>query len=110
MSKLRGNSKFLLHRIGRPKEARVTKQIDCIVCEEPILEADKHCTGDEVVFFEGDCQGWLHRRCAGITHPTLGESNKVYLCSYCMSVNQSNEISKLSSIISNLNSAYNFFD
>ena len=59
------------------------------------------------MFHEGNCQGWLHRKCTGLTRTAfdrLGESDTVYLCSYCVSVNQSNEISKLSSVINNLNS------
>ena len=51
--------------------------------------------------------GFIEVVWVAITRPAfnrLVESDKVYLCSYCMSVNQSNEISKLSSIISNLNS------
>jgi len=85
-----------------------TSEADCLICEDPILEADEHCAGEDALFCEGNCQGWLHRRCAGVTRPAfdrLGESDKPYLCSHCMLVNQSNEISKLSTIINDLNSA-----
>ena len=41
---------------------------------------------------------WLHTKCAGITCPAFGrlsESDVVFLCTYCMLISQSNEISKL---------------
>jgi len=28
-------------------------EVDCNVCEEPILESGEHCVGDEAVFCEG---------------------------------------------------------
>ena len=92
----------------RKSKGGKTSEADCLICEEPILEADEHCAGEDAVFCEGECQGWLHRRCAGITRTAfhkLGETDKVYLCSYCTSVKQSNEISKLSDIITELHSA-----
>jgi len=85
-----------------------TSEADCLICDELILEADEHCVGEDAVFCEGDCQGWLHRKCAGVTRPAfhkLGETDKVYLCSYCVSVKQNNDISKLSDIINELHSA-----
>lgn len=83
-------------------------EVDCLICDEPILEPSEHCEGDEAVFCEGNCQGWIHRKCAGITRPAfdkLGEPDTQYLCSYCMLVSQNNEISKLAGIIKDLNSS-----
>ena len=37
-----------------------TSEVDCLICLEPILEADDHCVGEEAVFCEGQCQEWLH--------------------------------------------------
>ena len=111
MSQTSRKTKRKLQGISPPKskaKGGKTSEADCLICEEPILEADDHCIGDEVVFCEGHCQGWLHRKCAGVTRPAfdrLGDSDAVYLCSYCMLVSQSNEISKLSNIITELNSA-----
>lgn len=83
-------------------------EVDCLICEEPILEPSENCAGDEAVFCEGSCQGWIHRKCAGVTRPAfdkLGEPDTEYLCSHCMFVSQSKEISKLSNIIKNLDTA-----
>ena len=111
MSQSGHKTKRKLQGISPPKskvKGGKTSKADCLICEEPILEADDHCIGDEAVFCEGHCQGWLHRKCAEVTHPTfdrLGDSDAVYLCSYCMLGSQRNELFKLSNIIIVLNSA-----
>jgi len=46
-------------------------EADCLICEEPILEPSEHCAGEEAVFCEGSCQGWIQRKCAGVTRPTF---------------------------------------
>ena len=73
-----------------------------------ILESSELCEGDEAVFYEGNCQGWMHRKCAGVTRPAfnkLGEPDTQYSCSHCMLVSQNKEISKLANIIKDLNSS-----
>ena len=83
-------------------------EVDCLICEEPILEPSEHCDGDEAVFCEGSCQGWIHRKCVGMTRPAferLGEFDTPFLCSYCMLVSQNKEISRLANIIEGLNSS-----
>jgi len=98
---------------GNSPSKRKTKnaknsEADCIVCEEPILEPSENCDGDEAVFCEGDCQGWIHRKCAGPTRSAfnrLGESDTQYLCSQCMLANQNSEINKLMNTIRDLNAS-----
>ena len=71
-------------------------------------EPSEHCDGDEAVFCEGSCQGWIHRKCVGMTCPAferLGELDTPFLCSYCMLVSQNEEISRLANIIEGLNSS-----
>jgi len=90
----------------KSKNVKTNSETDCSVCEEPILECGEHCEGDEAVFCEGDCQGWIHRKCAGMTHSAfnkLGESDTPYLCLQCILANQNREISKLANIIRGLN-------
>ena len=51
---------------------------NCLVCE-PGEETD----GYESLFCEGDCQGWIHRVCYGITclgYDKLGESTNPFFC------------------------------
>ena len=92
----------------RKAKCRKNSEVDCLICEETIFEHSKNCVDNEAVFCEGSCQGWIHRKCAGVTRPAfdkLGEPDTEYLCSYCMLVSQSREISKLSNIIKDLNTA-----
>ena len=66
----------------------------CLVCDQIIVEADETTEGQDAVFCEGDCQGWIHRVCAGLTRSAfenLSESVP-YLCLYCSFTKQSNEI------------------
>jgi len=89
---------------NKAKEGK-TSETDCLICLEPSLEADDHCVGEDAVFCEGQCQGWLHRKCAGVTRPAfekLGESEDVFLCTYCMLISQNNKISKLFNILNKL--------
>jgi len=37
---------------SKAKEGK-TSEVDCLICEEPIFEADDRCVGEEVVFCEG---------------------------------------------------------
>ena len=43
----------------------------CIVCDCTILEASESTEGQDAVFCEGDCQGWIHRMCAGFSRPAF---------------------------------------
>ena len=91
----------------KPKGGK-NSEADCLICEEPILEAGEHCDGDDAVYCENSCQGWIYRRFAGLTRPAiekLGEPNTQYLCMYCMMASRNNEISKLTNIIKDLQTA-----
>jgi len=92
----------------RKAKGSKNSEADCLICEEAILEPSDTYVGDEAVFCEGSCQGWLHRKCASITclaFDKLGEQDTEYMCSYCMLESQGKEISKLSNVIQDLNTA-----
>jgi len=83
-------------------------EADCLICEKPILDVSENCVGEDAVFCEGSCQGWIHRTCAGVTRPAfekLEEPGTHYLCSYCTLVSQNKEIKNLANIIQNLNTS-----
>jgi len=74
------------------------------------LEPGDNIDGDEAVFCEGDCQGWIHRKYAGITHPVfekLSSESTPYLCPHCILSKQYNEISTLKETIKTLNDKIN---
>jgi len=55
----------------RKAKSGKNSKADCLICKEAILEPSDTCVGDEAVFCEGSCQDWLHKKCAGITHPAF---------------------------------------
>lgn len=76
-----------------------TEQHDCIICGKPIKDNVK---GHESIFCEGECQGWMHRTCAGLSTVAFQaavESSAPYLCHYCASVTQQNEIKQLREMV-----------
>ena len=55
----------------------------CLVCKDVILEANENEEGHEAVFCEGDCQGWIHRKCASLTLAAFDNLSESILCSHC---------------------------
>ena len=63
---------------GNPKPMNLT----VYSVRKMILEPDEETDGHKALFCEGDCQVWIHRVCAGITHlgyDKLGESTIPFL-------------------------------
>ena len=56
------------------------------MCDKIIKEKSNRSNGEECIFCEGSCQGWIHRHCAGIPKPAfeaLNRSQDPFLCVYC---------------------------
>ena len=60
----------------------------CKICDEAIIEPKGKKKGDDSIFCSGDCDGWVHRRCAGpkkakfIAYTNTDESVK-FFCPTC---------------------------
>ena len=76
----------------------------CIVCDRIILEPSDSTEGEDAVFCEGNCQGWLHRTCAGLSRPAFDNLNEStpYLCSFCTFTLQYKEICDLKETVKTL--------
>ena len=74
----------------------------CLVCEDVILEVSKNEEGHEAVFCEGDCQGWIHRKCACLTRPAFDNLSESILCLHCTVTKQYKEICTLKDSIKKL--------
>ena len=64
----------------------------CSVCERTILDGEP---GQESIYCEGECLGWIHRRCAALSKRAFQlatESEDPFLCHYCASHKQGSEI------------------
>ena len=45
----------------------------CPICEEVIKEPTDKTPGDKVIFCEGQCEAWFHRKCAGISKKEVSQ-------------------------------------
>ena len=93
--------------VKKSKDTQETtaNDVECLICDNAILEPGENTDGHDAVFCEGDCQGWIHRHCASLTRPAfeklLSEST-AYLCPHCTLAKQCNEINALKETIKNL--------
>jgi len=46
--------------IKKTKETQDNNQIDCLICDDAILDPGENTDGHDAVFCEGNCQGWIH--------------------------------------------------
>ena len=80
------------------KRTKENQQAICSICDQAILEGDDDADGEDAIFCEGDCKGWLHRKCIGMTklfYDKLSNSNDPYVCHNCIIIKQSQEIAAL---------------
>ena len=62
-----------------------------------IAEDVDDITSDDVVYCEGTCATWLHRKCISLSetmYDKLSESEDPYFCPNCVISKQSGEIAK----------------
>ena len=60
---------------------------------------------DEALYCEGICQRWLHKYCAGVTsaqYAAMSSTPYPFLCVGCFHTKQTDELTKLKSIINTL--------
>ena len=91
--------------VKKTKKTQDDNQIECLICDNIILEPRENTDGHDTILCEGDCQGWTHRHCAGITRPVfekLLSESAPYLCPHCTLGKQYNEISALKETIKTL--------
>ena len=85
-----GNKAQLASRLEEPSS-------NCVVCERIIKDQDSSNSGQDAIFCEGDCQGWLHRTCAGISEKAFNVATTSDHYHYCRCNLQEVEISLLKS-------------
>ena len=84
---------------------KIKKKGGCI-CLERIIESTKSESGHDVIYYEGHCNSWLHRRCAELSKPlfaSLEKSIDPFYCPHCQLQNLTTEISTLKATINSLN-------
>ena len=90
--------------INTPPKAKDkrTKQSICLICDATINDEND---GDDSIFCDGICQGWLHRRCVCLSKSrfkVVGESDDPFYCPSCMLYSQAKELSNLKEELVNL--------
>ena len=85
----------------------VNKQVFyCGICEEVINEPND-LDGDDSIFGNGVCNGWIHRCCAGLSTARFKEitkSDDPFFCPNCYAIDQRKEIKTLKSALTLLQS------
>ena len=77
------------------KKSRGNDHKVCLICDAIIHEGDN---AENAVYCEGDCQGWLHRKCVCMSkklYIAIGKSNDPYVCPHCKFDAQQKEVDKL---------------
>ena len=74
----------------------------CLICDKNIRDNKQ---GQESIFCEGKCQGWLHRTCACLSKKAFQAANvttEPFYCQYCRCHNQEKEIARLQATVTAL--------
>ncbi len=85
---------------GSESQAKEVHQ--CLFCDKPIKDGKQ---GQESIFCEGDCQGWIHRTCACLSKKAFEaakESDLPFFCNNCHNQKQELEIAQLRSTVAAL--------
>ena len=83
----------------------------CSICLDPIVDASDDHDGQDSIYCEGLCDGWIHRRCAGLSvrafNQLLVDPNKKstsFHCPHCRLLQLSNEVVELKETVSKISS------
>ena len=79
----------------------------CPICDEVIKEQIKNKTGDNCIYCEGNCEAWLHRKCAGLSQVNFSEHRKLgdkeaFFCLHCQLKAYNAELTALKSSVQSL--------
>ena len=81
------------------------QQLIFLICEVEIIESSDDVLGDDAVYCEGDCKGWLHHKCVcmlKLFYDKISKCNNPYYCPNCIVAKQSEEIFQLRNRIKDL--------
>lgn len=89
---------------GKGAKSSKTKHT-CLICMEVIVDSTPRKPGHDSIFCDGECQSWIHRRCAGLSKLAFSKlcsvsNTKPFYCPNCRLEQQSLEISELKSTLS----------
>ena len=79
----------------------------CPICLDTIIDASDKSDGQDSVYCDGLCKGWIHRRCAGLSvaaFSTISSSSNSdpFFCPHCRLECQNQEIASLKASVAQL--------
>ena len=77
----------------------------CPICIEVIEEKSDKNEGHDAIFYEGKCESWLHRQCAGLSKPVFiyfRDSDISFHCPHCRLLYYDSQFSDLKSTVTQL--------
>ena len=95
-------SSNLTTKISNSDQSSSLQQHECIVCEEFISDGE---LGQESIMCEGQCKGWLHRVCAGLSKSAfkfLTQTRAAFHCYPCKFLQQEKSIMDLNTRVNEL--------
>ena len=110
--KVQSNGKSKARKIttrSTSKSITNTQVFHCRICQDVIKELNED-GGEDSVQCNGLCDGWIHRRCAGLSLARFEEistSNDPFYCPSCCAARNRVEIHSLKSALASLTSEVN---
>ena len=80
------------------KGTKEKQQPICLICEVEIIESSDDVLGDNIVYCEGDCNGWLHSKCVcmlKLLYDKISKFDDPYYCPNCIVAKEFEEIFQL---------------
>ena len=77
----------------------------CPICLETIIDCNEQNEGHDAIYCEGECNGWLHRQCAGLSKvvfKSFQNSEKPFYCPHCRINNCETQFNNMKSTITSL--------
>ena len=77
----------------------------CTICLDPIIDATEDAEGQEAIYCESTCNGWIHRQCAGLSqilYKAYQDRDDPFYCPHCRLALQEQQLLELKSTIHSL--------
>ena len=77
----------------------------CSICLETIIDCNEQNEGNDAIYYEGECDGWLHRQCARLSKvvfKSFQNSDKPFYCPHCHINNYETQLNNMKSTITSL--------
>ena len=75
-------------RKSKARSKKTPPTANCCICEDKIKDQSQNDPGEDSIFCDGNCQGWIHRSCAGLARDkfntlSIRETHPSIYCPQC---------------------------